>query len=231
MHRVTTAHVRRWHLHQGSVGRGHLYQGTYKSFPVEQDEHFYSVCRYAERNARRPNRVPRAEEWRWGNLAQSVHRQGVEETVTLSKWPVPRPRNWGTGWNWSTRCRRRRNCRRCEPRWREGILSVGRTGSVARQSNWAWSIRYDLEDARGSSKRFAATRGARMLDLSPFPPPEAHERRRDGCAFAGPLPPGTWPHISPIGRMAVARVLKRGEMLVHQTPQVRGLRIAWAVQR
>ena len=94
MHRVTTAHVRRWHLHHGSVGRGHLYQGTYKSFPVEQDEHFYSVCRYAERNAQRANLVPRAEEWRWGSLAQSVHRQGLEKTVTLSKWPVPRPRNW-----------------------------------------------------------------------------------------------------------------------------------------
>ena len=38
MQRLTTTHVRRWHLHRKSVGCGHLYQGTYKSFPIEADE-------------------------------------------------------------------------------------------------------------------------------------------------------------------------------------------------
>src|ERR1700730_3492037 len=33
LQRLTTTHVRRWHLHRQSVGYGHLYQGTYKSFP------------------------------------------------------------------------------------------------------------------------------------------------------------------------------------------------------
>jgi putative transposase len=47
------------------VGRGHLYQGTYKSFPVQDDEDLYAVCRYVERNALRANLVERAEEWRW----------------------------------------------------------------------------------------------------------------------------------------------------------------------
>ena len=28
MQRLTTTHVRRWHLYRQSVGRGHLYQGT-----------------------------------------------------------------------------------------------------------------------------------------------------------------------------------------------------------
>jgi putative transposase len=32
--RLTTTHVRRWHLHLNSVGSGHLYQGTYESFPI-----------------------------------------------------------------------------------------------------------------------------------------------------------------------------------------------------
>ncbi|HEX5106647.1 MAG TPA: transposase, partial [Pirellulaceae bacterium] len=40
MQRLTTTHVRRWHLYRHSVGCGHLYQGTYKSFPVEQDDHY-----------------------------------------------------------------------------------------------------------------------------------------------------------------------------------------------
>ena len=94
MQRLTTTHVRRWHLHRHSVGRGHLYQGTYKSFPVQDDEHFYAVCRYAERNALRANLVGRAEEWRWCSLAQRQGRQLLEETVRLCDWPLPRPRNW-----------------------------------------------------------------------------------------------------------------------------------------
>jgi len=76
-------------------GRGHLYQqGTYKSFPVQDDEHFYAVCRYAERNALRANLVGRAEEWRWCSLAQHQGRQRLEETVRLCDWPLSRPRNW-----------------------------------------------------------------------------------------------------------------------------------------
>src|SRR6476620_1726490 len=63
MQRRTTTHVRRWRLHRHSVGHGHLYQGTYKSFPVEEDEHFYSVCRYVERNPLRAKLVRRAADW------------------------------------------------------------------------------------------------------------------------------------------------------------------------
>ena len=59
MQRLTTTHVRRWRLHRHSVGYGHLYQGTYKSFPVQEDEHFYAVCRYVERNALRANLAER----------------------------------------------------------------------------------------------------------------------------------------------------------------------------
>ena len=66
MQRLTVTHVRRWHAHRHSDGGGHLYQGTYKSFPVQQDDHhFLAVARYVERNARRANLVRRAENWRW----------------------------------------------------------------------------------------------------------------------------------------------------------------------
>ena len=40
MQRLTTTHVRRWHRLRHSEGHGHLYQGTYKSFPVQDDRHF-----------------------------------------------------------------------------------------------------------------------------------------------------------------------------------------------
>ena len=53
MQRLTITHVRRWQEHRGYAGLGHVYQGRYKSFPVESDEHFWVVARYVERNALR----------------------------------------------------------------------------------------------------------------------------------------------------------------------------------
>jgi hypothetical protein len=44
MQRLTTTHVRRWHTHGQSEGRGHLYQGVFKSFPVQDDRHFLRQC-------------------------------------------------------------------------------------------------------------------------------------------------------------------------------------------
>jgi putative transposase len=62
-----STHVRLWQEHRGYAGLGHVYQGRYKSFQVESDEHFWVVARYVERNAQRANLVLRAEEWRWSS--------------------------------------------------------------------------------------------------------------------------------------------------------------------
>jgi putative transposase len=94
MQAVTTTHVRRWRLNRQNVGQGHLYQGTYKSFPVQDDEHFYAVCRYVERNALRARLVERAEDWRWGTLWQRRQRSLPEDYPLLHDWPLPRPGNW-----------------------------------------------------------------------------------------------------------------------------------------
>ena len=47
---LTETHVRRWHRSHGTNGMGHLYQGRFKSFPVQDDHHFLTVCRYIEGN-------------------------------------------------------------------------------------------------------------------------------------------------------------------------------------
>ena len=44
MQRPTITHVRRWQEHRGYAGSGDVYQGRYKSFPVESDEHFWVVA-------------------------------------------------------------------------------------------------------------------------------------------------------------------------------------------
>lgn len=88
---VGVTHVRRHHEHYHTRGGGHLYQGRFKSFPVQNDSHFLTVCRYVEANAVRACLVQRAEEWAWGGLY--TRRQGRKPFV-LSDWPVDRPREW-----------------------------------------------------------------------------------------------------------------------------------------
>ena len=94
--RLTTTHVRRWHLHRHSVGSGHLYQGTYKSFPIQDDEHFLTVCRYVEQNPLRAGLVSRAQDWRWSSLHVSRTGTANQTGVPLSEWPVPKPADWGS---------------------------------------------------------------------------------------------------------------------------------------
>lgn len=94
MQRVTTTHVRRWRLAHDNVGEGHLYQGTYKSFPIQNDDHLFTVCRYVERNPLRARLVKRAQDWRWSSLWRRRHPRVTEDVPTLSDWPETPPRNW-----------------------------------------------------------------------------------------------------------------------------------------
>jgi putative transposase len=50
-------HTMRYHAHYHTSGMGHVYQQRYKSFPIQDDEHFLCVCRYVERNALRAKMV------------------------------------------------------------------------------------------------------------------------------------------------------------------------------
>ena len=93
MQNLTVTHVRNWQEHRKRVGMGHVYQGRYKSFPVETDEYFYQVFRYVERNALRANLVARADQWRWSSLWRCEHGDSQHRKM-LSSWPLPRPRRW-----------------------------------------------------------------------------------------------------------------------------------------
>jgi putative transposase len=72
---------------------GPVYQGRFKSFPVQNDDHFYTVCRYVERNALRAKLVRKAENWRWSSLWQWASEKA---DVTMHRWPQPRPDDWLT---------------------------------------------------------------------------------------------------------------------------------------
>jgi len=95
---VTVTHTQRWHAHRRSAGTGPVYQGRFKSFPVESDGHLITLMRYVERNALRAGLVQRAEDWRWGSLWRWVNRRRkLADAPALSDWPTPsgrRPRRW-----------------------------------------------------------------------------------------------------------------------------------------
>lgn len=40
---LTLTHMQRWHAHRHSVGYGHVYQGRFKSLPVEERAHHLSA--------------------------------------------------------------------------------------------------------------------------------------------------------------------------------------------
>jgi putative transposase len=94
MQRLTTTHVRRWHLYRKTVGSGHLYQGIYKSFPIQDDNHLLTVLRYVEGNPVRPELVSRAEHWRYSSLWRRLHPDRNEEKPALAPWPNPQPADW-----------------------------------------------------------------------------------------------------------------------------------------
>jgi len=92
---LTLTHTQRWHAQRRSAGAGHLYQGRFRSFPVQCDEHLDTVCRYVESKALRAGLVRRAQQWRWGSLWwMNKAKAGSSSALSLSPWPITRPADW-----------------------------------------------------------------------------------------------------------------------------------------
>ena len=88
---ITLTHTQRFHASHGTVGIGHLYQGRFKSFPVQDDSHYLTAMRYIEANPLRAKLVKRAGDWPWSSLAV---RKGMEAPFELSEGPLMLPSNW-----------------------------------------------------------------------------------------------------------------------------------------
>ena len=123
---LLTAHVRRYHRHYH--GSGHVWQGRFKAFPIQRDEHFLTVLRYVERNPLRANLVGRAEDWLWSSLSW---RPRGQRPGLLADWPVACPRNWVAQVNAAQTQAEEDAVKRCiargtpfgAPRWQERIAS------------------------------------------------------------------------------------------------------------
>lgn len=90
---LSNTHTRRWHAKKGTVGQGHLYQGRYKSFICQDDNHFLTLVRYVERNAKRANLVGKAEKWKWSSIWRRENGM-VKQKKILSTWPIYTPEDY-----------------------------------------------------------------------------------------------------------------------------------------
>ena len=88
---LTLTHTQRYHASHGTLGIGHLYQGRFKSFPVQDDSHYLTVLRYIEANPLRAGLVKNAGDWQWSSLAI---RKGAESLFELSDGPMELPGRW-----------------------------------------------------------------------------------------------------------------------------------------
>jgi putative transposase len=86
-------HAMRWRVSHSTVGYGHLYQGRFKSFPVQSDDPLLYLLRYVERKPLSAGLVEKAQMWRWGSLWSRVHGERALRAI-LSPWPIKRPSNW-----------------------------------------------------------------------------------------------------------------------------------------
>lgn len=86
---LLTSHVRRYHTHYASSG--HVWQGRFKSFIIQEDNHLLTVLRYVEGNPVRANLVKSAKDWMW-----SSHKQTINESprLLIDASPVELPRDW-----------------------------------------------------------------------------------------------------------------------------------------
>ncbi len=90
---LTLTHTQRWHFINDTKGTGHLYQGRYKSFLIQDDEHLLSVIRYVERNALRAKLVKKAENWRFSSLSRRLSGDARKKKL-LSVWPISEPNDY-----------------------------------------------------------------------------------------------------------------------------------------
>jgi len=73
MHWLTLTHTQRWHAKTNTVGYGHLYQGRYKSFIVENNEYLWTLLVYVERNPIRAKLVKSLKDWKWSSYYKRLN--------------------------------------------------------------------------------------------------------------------------------------------------------------
>jgi putative transposase len=86
---LMTSHVRRYHQHYGTSG--HIWQGRFKSFIIQKDNHLITVLRYVEGNPLRAELVISAKDWLWSSHRERI---GLLQSNLIDEIPIELPSGW-----------------------------------------------------------------------------------------------------------------------------------------
>ena len=95
MHWITLTHTQRYQASHSTTGTGHIYQGRFKSFPVQGNDHYYTLLRYIEANPVKANIVKNASCWPWSSYHSHVGKKS-DTTIKICKSPSDLPENWAS---------------------------------------------------------------------------------------------------------------------------------------
>lgn len=93
---LTVTHTMRWQAHYHTGGTGHLYQGRFKSFPVEESDHLLTLMRYVERNPVRAKLIQAAEDWKWSSAWERQLNKQKRARWLAVPTGITLPRAWRT---------------------------------------------------------------------------------------------------------------------------------------
>jgi putative transposase len=97
---LTGTHAARWSRAHARPGPGPVYQGRFKSIPVEGGVSLGRVCRYVERNALEAKLARRAEQWIWCSASQRLR---AEQRPRLLALPFLATADWAASLNLGAR--------------------------------------------------------------------------------------------------------------------------------
>jgi len=136
---LMTSHVRRYHQHYKTSG--HVWQGRYKSFIIQDDDHLLTVSRYIEANPVRAGLAAAADQWPWSS---HVFRTTTTSDIRPDTLPIVLPDDWAGYVNTpitDTEIEKLRNCvNRQAPfgkeDWRIDVCEKMGLESTIRQRGW-----------------------------------------------------------------------------------------------
>ena len=88
---LMTSHVRRYHHHYGTSG--HVWQGRFKSFIVQEDNYLITLLRYVEANPVRAGMVNSAIDWKWSSYFYRERKNDIFFSLIDSSY-IKLPENW-----------------------------------------------------------------------------------------------------------------------------------------
>lgn len=91
---LTVTHTMRHHYAHGTAGTGHLYQGRFKSFPIQQSGHLLKVLRYIEANPLRANLATDARDYPWCSYNHHIGNANPQQQFKLSDLSIDLPTAW-----------------------------------------------------------------------------------------------------------------------------------------